>query len=122
MDFIQGTILKNDASAKWVQYVSDGDINGCIIYDGDFKSYASLEDLSVLDLPIGLSAMGFIEMGKENPNEPNITFYRKGNMEIKESSNGKFFVGDKQIRFTNEAQEIFDLFDFLPKEHNRQLK
>jgi len=119
MDLKQGTIVEYEGHGIWVQYYSLGDINGCIIFDGNIQRYASLTELKALDLPIGLSALGFIEMGKDNPIFPNTTFYRKGGMEVSENENSEYFIGDRPIKFTHEVQEIFDLFELLPKNVNR---
>jgi len=117
----QGIILRYNPFPKWVQYVSNGDTKGCVIYDGENQTYASTNDLSPLDLPIGLIALGFVEMKNEISNLPFPVVYRNGKMEIFRDKSGQFFIDNKQIKFTHQVQEFFDLFEMLPNKLLRSI-
>ena len=116
MELKEGTMVMNITNITWYQYISIGDVSGCVLFDGERTIYAQTNDLRGLALPIGLSALGFVNAGKISPALPNMRFYRNGSMEIMESDKGESFYKDKELKFTFEVQEIFDLFDLIPKE------
>ena len=114
MELKEGMIVNNKAGAYWCQYLSQGDINGCIIFDGRAEgagqTYAQLEDLEPTELPVGLASLGFTEINYE----PGTKIYRRNpDMEISVREANQYYIGDKKITFTYEVQEAFGLFDLI---------
>lgn len=108
----KGNIVVDNTKFKWVQFIRVVNESQSIMDDGYEEYILENEYVSQLELPIGLVALGFntISANKEWPK-----IYRNSvGFEIEEREPQQFFINTEKIRFTDQVQNIFSLYDLLP--------